>query len=363
MLMAINGRHPFQDLTRQAVLALSAFGLLIAGATWLAGHLAERKLLGDLERRLDGSLDVHASGLIGDLAEYPAVLTLLSGDPRILRAVVVGDATDLDAARERLRRFVDLGDVDSAMIVEADGSLIVDHDGDPTTAEPIIAWLMRQSAFDRALNSGLGRAFGIAGHDRTPRYVFARRIENPGQPPALLVVALNLEHSELLWRLARQEILVVDRGGVVMLSADRERQFERLGPYPEAGAAALGDRPQACRDGAIRASSSQICRAKSIARLDWDIYLLADLAPVLDQVRLVQWVTALGMLSLALLAGVIWQRRLALQRTLRFKEEANQQLQQRVELRTGELKAANNQLKVEIDERIAKEEALQRAQA
>lgn len=359
--MAINGPKSFRNASRRVLLAVSAVGLMIVASAWFAGRLAEQKLSSDLQRRLEASLDVHASGLIGDLAEYPAALTLLSSDPRILRAVVVGDAIDLDGARDRLRQFADLSGVDRAMLVEADGKLIVDHDDDPSTAKLITDWLMRQPAFDSALKSGLGRAFGTATSGDARLYVFARRIENPGQPPALLIVALSLEHTELLWRLARQEILVIDRDGVVLLSSDRERLFERLGA--EAGDAFLDGQRRACREGAAHASANQICRAKSIARLDWDIYLLAEMAPVRDQALLVQWVTALGMLSTALLIGVIWQRRLSMQRALQFKEEANQQLQKRVELRTGELGTVNSRLQVEIDERIAKEEALQKAQA
>ena len=361
--MMLDGLNPFRNFTRNVLFALSAFGLLIAVSAWSAGHLAMRKLSSDLERQLDDSLDVHASGLIGDLAKYPSALTLLSSDPRILRAVVVGDATDIDAARARLRHFADLSGVDSAMIVEADGKLIVDHDDNPSTAARITEWLMDQPAYETALNSGLGRAFGTATGSDTRLYFFARRIENPGRPHALLIVALSLDLTELLWRLARQEIMVVDRSGMVLLSSDRRRLFEQLGPYP-----AFGDRPddalrKPCRDGAILEPQAQLCRAKPIARLDWDIYLLADMAPMQKQVRLIQWVTALGLLSIALLLGVIWQRRLAFQRSLRFKEEANQRLQARVELRTNELKTANRWLQIEIDERIQKEKALQEAQA
>ena len=349
--------------TKLLLSCLLGFGLLVIAAVWLGGRLAEQRLSDDLRERLRSSLDVHVSGLLGDLDEYPAALTLLGGDPRILRAVVVGDQADIGSATALLRQFADLRSVDDALIVRADGTLIADHENDPARAADIVGWLRAEPAFAAALSGGLGRAFGIAAGDGARRYVFARRIANPGKPPALLAVTVSLDYTELLWRLARQNILVVDRHGTVVLSADQRRPLQRLGPPMPGDEAVPADQALPCREGAIERPGEQLCVARPIARLGWDMYLLGDMAPVHGQVRLLQWALALGLISLALLAGVILQRRLAMQRTLRFKEETNRQLQRRVDWRTTELRAANRQLEVEIDQRIAKEEDLRQAQA
>ena len=348
--------------TRKLLLFLSVFGMVVIASVWLGGDIAEDRLTSDLERRLRSNLAIHVSGLLGDLAEYPAKLTLLSGDPRVLRAVVVGDAADLGSARALLRRFADLRSLDSVLIIEADGRLIADHDNDPATAASTIDWLKKQPAFNAAIFGGMGRAFGKTDGSGTPRYVFVRRIDNPGKPPALLIVAINLERTELLWRLAGQNILVVDRDGVVQLSSDQRRQFEHLGPLPEPIDADAEEPVHRCREGAIVRSGEQLCVAESIALLGWDMYLIGEMEPVHAQARLLQWVMALGLISLLLLIGVVAQRRLAMQRALRVEEDANRQLQQRVDLRTNELQSANRQLQVEVDQRIAKERALRDAQ-
>ncbi len=343
---------------------LAALPLIVAVAAlaWLVGRHSESALIGELRHSLGSSLDVHASGLLGDLAGYPAALSMLAGDPRILRAVMGGDEEEIAAVRARLRRYTDLTGVENAMIVASDGRLITDHDNDADKAEAIISWLRQQPAFSMALTSGLGRAFGNAGVDRARRYVFARRIAPPGNEPALLIVALSLDHTELLWRLAEQNILVVDQEGTILLSSDQRRHFEHLDAVAETDANAQALPYKACRTGAVTQPGKQICLAKPIARLGWDMYLLGDTAPVRDQVRLLRWVTVLGLISLALLIGVVAQRRLAFRRTLRIKEDANRLLQQRVDNRTSELRAANRHLQVEIDERIAKEQALREAQ-
>jgi len=360
--MTLEGFLPAIGFNRRMLLVASTLIVAVVALAWLVGRHSENALLGELQHNLGSRLDVHASGLLGDLAGYPAALTMLAGDPRILRAVVGRNAEEIAAARARLRRYADLTGVDNAMIVASDGQLIVDHDDDPEKAEAIMGWLGRQPAFAMALASGLGRAFGMAGVDGARRYVFARRIARSGEEPALLIVAVNLDHTELLWRLAEQDILVVDQQGTILLSSDQHRHFERLGASAETGANAQAPPYKACRTGAVTQPGEQICLAKPIARLGWDMYLLAETAPVRDQVRLLRWVTVLGLISLALLIGVLAQRRLAFQRTIRIREDANRLLQQRVESRTSELRVANKHLQVEIDERIAKEQALRKAQ-
>lgn len=361
--MTMGRQIPLLGTNRRVLTIVSAVVALLVASVWVVGRFSERSLLDEMRRNLGSSLDVHASGLIGDLADFPAALTMLASDPRILRAVVSGDEEAIGSARSRLRRYADLAGVESAMIVRADGRLIVDHDDAPSIATETIDWLKRQQGFDTALTSGLGRAFGRTGDEGTRRYVFVRRMADPGAMPALLVVAVSLDHTELLWRLAGQEILVVDRQGVVMLGTDPRRHFEGLGDASDASGEASTPPYKPCREGAVISPGEQICLAKSIPLLGWDIYLFGDTAPVRDQVRLLQWVTVLGLISLMLLVGVIGQRRLAFRRTLRIKEDANRLLQQRVDMRTGELQAANRQLRIEIDERIAKEQALRDTQA
>lgn len=361
--MTLEGFLPAIGFNRRILLAALALVAAVVALAWLVGRHSENALLGELQHSLGSRLDVHASGLLGDLAGYPAALSMLAGDPRIVRAVVGGDAEEVAAARARLRRYADLTGVENAMIVASDGRLIADHDNDPEKAEALISWLRQQPAFSMALTSGLGRAFGTAGEDSARRYVFTRRIARAGREPALLIVAVSLDHTELLWRLAEQNILVVDQQGTILLSSDQHRHFEHLGASAETGANAQAPPYKACRTGAVTQPGEQICLAKPIARLGWDMYLLGETAPVRDQVRLLRWVTVLGLISLALLIGVVAQRRLAFQRTIRIREDANRLLQQRVESRTSELRAANKHLQVEIDERIAKEQALREAQA
>ncbi|MEM9443469.1 MAG: hypothetical protein AAGA73_23765, partial [Pseudomonadota bacterium] len=358
--MQLDDDPPVPALERDAqgiLIALLAIGVLVIATAILVGHVAERRLVADLRSQLGSRLDVHVSGLLGDLADYPAALTMLASDPRISRVVVTGGEDDVGAARKRLRQYADLSGADSVVIIDAEGRLVVDHENNPAKATTIIDWLKRQSAFRMAFNGGLGRAFGVVTDDRERRYVFARRIANPDGVPALLVVALNLERTELLWRLAGQDILVVDGQGLVLLSADQRRSLEQLGRTVEQGGVAA-----ACRKGAIIDPDDQICVARSMARLGWHMYLLGDLAPARQQTRLLQWVTVLGLTSIALFLGTIGQRRLATQRTLQIKENANRLLQQRVALRTKELETANRQLHIEVDERIGKEKALREAQ-
>ncbi len=344
------------------LITLSILVALVAAMAWLVGSFAERSLISELRQNLANRLNVHASGLLGHLDDYPAALAMLASDPRILGVLANADTPSTEAATARLRRYADLSGVDHAMILDAEGRIIADDDNDAGQAIKIAHWLKGQAAFNAALTSGLGRAFGRAGDQEDRRYFFIRRISHKAAPPTLLVVAVGINYPELLWRIAGQDILVVDRGGVVLLSTDQRRIFEFLGQEAQTANPIINAPYKTCREGAIVKPDTQMCLARSIARLSWDIYLLDETESVHEQVQLLRWVTVLGLTSLILLIGVVSQRRLAFKRTLVIKEDANRLLQQRVDRRTGELRAANQQLQAEIEERITHERALRNAQ-
>ncbi|MEL6962790.1 MAG: hypothetical protein AAFO01_08550, partial [Pseudomonadota bacterium] len=109
--MHLDDDQPVPALERDAqgiLIALLAIGVLVIATAILVGHVAERRLVADLKSQLGSRLDVHVSGLLGDLADYPAALTMLASDPRISRVVVTGGEDDVGAARTRLRQYADL---------------------------------------------------------------------------------------------------------------------------------------------------------------------------------------------------------------------------------------------------------------
>ena len=320
---------------------MAAVALVIGGVLLTVQTVALDRLSAQTSAADRRTLDVYAAGIAATLDRYPRSIALLTQDPRLHRAFQprVG-ATD--RAARILSEYVALSGADSAFLLDRDGALVVAS----TDREALLktaSWFVTRAAYGAAINGRLGRSFGLSPPDNDRRYFYARRVSGPDGALGVLVVALAIDELELLWRLAKRQVLVIDRDGVVVLSAQPAWQFLKTGSK---FGAAPGCAAVLAIDGA-----GQLCQTRRIHHLEWDVYLLSPLGPLVRQAWFVTLGVALGLLSAGLIAGFAWQR-------LTLKDRINRALQSRVTARTAQLQAANNHLRQEVQSRIAKEQEL-----
>ncbi|MHA1570358.1 MAG: sensor histidine kinase, partial [Alphaproteobacteria bacterium] len=249
---------------------------------------------------------------------------------------------------------------ESAFLLDRGGALVA-ASTDRAALLKTANWFVTLDAYDAAITGRLGRSFGLSPPDNDRRYFYVRRVSDAHRALGVLVVAIAIDELELLWRLAKRQVLVVDSAGLVVLAAQPAWQF--LGTGANSGAAPGGYRPlpfdlppiDGC--GAVFEidGAGQLCQARRIHHLEWDVYLLSPTGPLVRQAWFVTFAVALGLLSAGLIGGFAWQR-------LTEKDRTNRALQSRVTARTAELQAANTHLREEVQSRIAKEKELHQTQ-
>ncbi len=341
---------------RRAV-AIAAAVLAIAVVLLAVHNVTLDRLSAQTKAADRRTLDVYAAGITATLDRYPRSIALLTQDPRLHQAFQSGvGATDM--ATRILREYVALSGAESAFLLDRGGALVA-ASADRATLLETANWFVTRDAYQAALTGRLGRSFGLSPPDSERRYFYARRVSGADGPLGVLVVALAIDELELLWRLAKRQVLVVDRDGVVVLAAQPAWQF--LNTDPDSGAAPGGGLPFALPpiDGCDVVfqidGAGQLCQARRIHHLEWDVYLLSPTGPLIRQAWFVTFAVALALLSAGLLGGFAWLR-------LTLKDRTNRALQSRVSARTAQLQAANTHLREEIQSRIAKENELQQAQ-
>lgn len=353
-----------QGLGRRLTIAAAFTALLIGGALLAVQNYTLDWLQAETIAADQRTLGVYTAGIVATLDRYPRSIVLLSQDPRLERAFG-GEPGASDLAAQILSEYTALSGAESAFLLDPSGGLVAASNGTATSGGPA-DWFASLDAFDATLTGRLGRAFGSTRAGGGRRYYFGRRIRSPDETLGILVVVVAIDELELLWRLAQREVLIVDKGGVVVLSSDPAWLLHR--------AQAGGSEPQSLHGGsdlvalpftlpAVDGCSGvfdvggegRLCQATRIHHLEWDAYLLSPSAPLVRQARIITFEAALGLLSAALIAGFAWQR-------LTLKERTNRALQGRVEARTAQLQTANSHLRQEIQSRIAKEDELHQAQ-
>ena len=200
---------------------------------------------------------------------------------------------------------------------------------------------------------------------------------------AFLAVKVTVASLESEWAGQNREILVADPNGVIFLSNRPELRLRALAPlspsvreriaaseqFPLDALKPLAKALKLIAPGAVELDidfGAQAARyLTESAPLDlpgWHAIVLAPLAPIRQQALLTAGALALAALALLLVPLFLLQRQAQITERARIEEAHRLDLEERVQTRTAELDAANEDLRHEIDERRAAEAQLRDTQ-
>lgn len=356
-----------------AVLSTALLAVLVAG--WLAGRDAEAAL----GRQAFATAVLQNAVLQSELERQQATPSILARDPDVLSLLASpspGRVAQVNLKFETLAR-----EVRSAAIY------VMDAKGRTLAAsnwrEPI-SFVGSDYSFRpyyaEAMTTGRSAFFALGTVSGRPGLYLARRIDRPnGTPVGVIVTKVEFDPLEAQWRSAGESTYVTDADGVVLITTTPDWRFHTTRPLSAArrreiateqtAGSTLIDLPfRAESQGLVRisqdiASGPYFHATATTPDLDWTLHVLAPANATLA--RAIGAARGLALLSVLLLAGVAgWmlrRRHRAAQRSVE-EERARTDLEQQVDLRTGELRLANERLHHEADERRRLEMARQALQ-
>ncbi|WP_433910662.1 sensor histidine kinase [Sphingomonas yabuuchiae] len=216
--------------------------------------------------------------------------------------------------------------------------------------------------FRQAMRTGTAEYFALGNTSHRPGLFLARRIGPASDPDGVVVVKVEFARIIQAWASDAGQTLLLDDHGVAVVTTDPAAEFTLTRPLPPAAQAAIRQSQQ-FGDIALRPGPFRIANGDAIDRDGvryvvglvpaplprWQLVHVLPFKPALKEadgwVRSVTALIAVGLIGLTLLA--IWRRTRAERASL-----AREALEQEVARRTAELRATNDQLTVEIAERI-----------
>lgn len=344
-------------------LAVAVLGLLGAGA------LARLDAEAATGRQAGITAALHGAVLRSELERQRAVPLVLAQDPDVL-ALLAAPAPD---AVERLnRKFEGL-----AREVRAAAIYVLNVDGTALAAsnwrEPIsfVGSNYRfRPYYVEAMRDGQAAFFALGTVSGRPGLYLARRIDGPnGAPVGVIVTKVEFDALEQEWRASEEPTYVTDPDGVILITTVPSWRFNTTRPLtPErrrrlaveqTAGATLVDLPfQPPSQGLIRvrqdiAPGLYSHATDRSAGMGWTLHLLSPAGSTLS--RAVGAARVLAILSVALLAvltGVLLRRRQRAAQRAVEEEAARAELERQIDLRTVELRTANDRLSHEIEERL-----------
>ena len=369
--------------------------LLVALSGFSAYRIAQRLGIADLQATGLHRLDLYATSLEREISKYAFLPGTLSLEPEVLD-LLAGSGGDSGVSRVNgyLEKLNERAGTLSIYVIDTHGKVLATSNWrrpDSFLGED----LSFRPYFREALASGNGRFFGIGTTRGEPGYYLASALTGDNGTLGVAVIKVSLEQLEKSWTTVEAPVLVADENGVVILSAVPGWKFTTLRPLDDTTRAAfdhtqqynrralqplgiqkIEDYDHGARLVRIAANGPETVsvypvtgrfleQSRTLPGTPWTLTVLSHLEQVDDLAQSRAALAAIAAACLCLLGVILNERRRHLRDRLAAREalqKAHDELERKVEERTADLSAANQQLQDEVGERIRAERTLRAAQ-
>ncbi|MGJ4965041.1 sensor histidine kinase [Bradyrhizobium sp. HKCCYLRH3061] len=362
-------RHP--DVTavvrRRAGLVVRGVmaAALVGTAAWFGYAIAFSRGLDQRHATAQQRLAVEAAQLDGYLSRFEYLPSLLETSPDVFRLLGTPDDRALQQSVSlHLKSINLLAGADNLYVLTVAGDAIAAADFDqPGT--PVGSNLSYRPYMRQALATGRGAFFGIGITSARAGYYLSYAVKQQGRTIGVAVVKVNLDAFEREWRNRGADMLLVDARGVTILASREEWRFRPLTPlsvdaleeiatskpYGSSSLAPLGwtFMERTDRGGQVATDRGAVSSVdeRPLNGRQWQLLLLDDEAPIRRTALIIGTLSGLASIVALLAFGLLAQRRREIRQRLASQaalQAANDRLEMRVQERTAELRAAQDEL-------------------
>lgn len=339
---------------------------LVAAASWLGYAVAFQRGLDHLHVAAQQRLAVEAARLDGHLSRFEYLPSLLETSPSVFR--LLGDPAD-PALQQSVSLYLKsinlLAGADNLYVLGVSGATLAAADFDqPGT--PFGENLSYRPYVSEALSKGRGAFFGVGITSARAGYYLSYALKEGGVTRGIATVKVNLDSFERAWRDIDSDILLLDERRVAILSSRDEWRFRPMEPLSlQMHDEISRSKPYGNHeltplrwtfvaqfsDGAARVTvengAAYTVSERPINHGQWKLILLDDEAPTRQTALIIGAMSGLAAIVALLVAGLVEQRRRAIKQRLANQaalQAANDMLEIRVQERTAELRAAQDEL-------------------
>ena len=368
------------------LLAVALLAIVTYAAYRVARHVEVESLIAETSHRQE----LYVANLESEMRRYEYLPQVVGFDPRVLHLLAdAGDASLKQAVNLQLQTVSELTGAAAIYIMNLQGMTLAASNWDQPSSF-VNAQFAYRPYFQDAARGLQGRFYGVGTVSLEPGYYFANAVRDGGRIAGVAAVKVNLEKLDDKWARSGEHVVVVDDNGVVILASEPQWRFKTLRSLSRETLGRLAATRQYWKPGSLEPlglvdegdidESTAIFRVgprgsagaglrnrdylfhrSSVAGTDWQLFVMADMAPAIATARLSAVLAALTMILTATVALYIKQRSRVVAQGVAARaalQRANDELEQKVRLRTEALSEANRHLHAEIGERRRAEETL-----
>jgi two-component system C4-dicarboxylate transport sensor histidine kinase DctB len=339
---------------------------LVALASWFGYTVAFQHGLDRLHAAAEQRLAVVAARLDGYLSRFEYLPSLLETSPSVFRLLDNPNDSALQQTVSLYLKSINvLAGSENLYVLSVAGQTLAAADFDqPGT--PFGSDLSYRPYVSDAIARGRGRFFGVGITSARAGYYLSYALSADGTRRGIATVKVNLESLEREWRDTESDILLVDERQVTILASRDEWRFRPLVPLsPEVRAGIARSKPYGSSelkplgwtystpmqggDISVSTESGSAYRIgeRAVNGNLWRLILLDDEAPTRQTALVIGALSGLAAIAALLAFGLLEQRRKEIRQRLASQaalQAANDMLEVRVQERTAELRAAQDEL-------------------
>ncbi|MBA1323170.1 sensor histidine kinase [Pseudomonas plecoglossicida] len=345
--------------------SLALLAVCLAPLLWPLHHLAERYYQDQLASQNRQTLDLYVANLLGTLHRYETLPQILGELPALRQALA--DPFKIEAITNANRLLKDITRQTGAEVMylmDVSGNTLAGSNWDKRDS-----FVGRNFAFRpyfiEAMEGRLGRFFGQGTTSAKRGYFFAAAVRDGERVIGVLVVKVDLDHTETLWGNTPEQLLLTDQNGVVVLTSRPDWRFRatrQLTPAERSAMLAIQPYPTQAPQPLNLNREAWLIQTRDIKETGWQVSILAPHILIDRSVQTVMAIGAGALLVLILLTGLVMQRRRHYIDRIDLEARGRQDLENRVVARTADLEGLNTLLKSAVLERESAQQELVRAQ-
>ena len=331
-----------QPALRLVFFVYLATSVVVVWLVWRDGYRSALDRLAETGRI---RVEQVAERLVDQLDRYRVLVNLLAKDRRVVASLSAGE--DAGAIGPFLRDQVLAYGAERIELLDRAGTVVA-------SSEPLAGSISRRGSplSTAAFNGRLGTAHVLEARKR--QFQFSRGVIR-GQAPAsgAVIVSADIATLEFEWNVVPEAIGFFDDAGVVFVSNRPSLLLRQEGstvpnsrfrPFPEHGRETTDGHEIWPFAGFNDLPRSALVISRGVPQIGMTARGFLDVAPARAEARQRAWLAAaiLVVLGLAAVLVGLWRRRVA--DRLAFETAANARLEARVEQRTAELRATQDQL-------------------
>jgi len=382
-------RPPARLFGRRWPVILALVGLLPL-TLWLAHVWSERVALNTIAQEASRKIALYVANLRSELDKYEYLPRVLARDENLIE--LLQDPRNpvlINRVNRRLEAINADAQASDTYVMSANGTTIAASNWN----EPV-SFVGRNFKFrpyyQIAMQGGQGRYFALGTTSLKPGYYVSHAVNDPDDDTVLgvIVVKVSVEGLENAWTSESVRVMVSDPNGVIFMTTVPEwkfRTFEELPTdlhraiiasrqYHTAPLEPLPVTRREVRDTGqsmitIARAGTFMAQSAAVPKTEWTIHALSPTTRISGLRYASMAATGAAFVIILLLAMYVAQRRLRLRERLAYQrdlaatlEQANAELEHRVEKRTADLSAVNRQLRSQIDETRRAQDDLRLAQ-